>query len=181
MQSSSNRKQLTGPAGLSGTQTLSERSLRCVAGPNLCTLSAQTLNCLCGLGAGYVMTRTAAFRGKSPGASQDRICAAWMHKQPGIALWPERFRQGQRGPAAFRLCNLVAQGPRDTEEKVERGSREGTDWARNRSVGDSFLQTASRGGGIRGRANLGRALSSDRHMRGSADANRLDGIVKTNL
>jgi hypothetical protein len=47
--------------------------------------------------------------------------------------------------------------------------------------GDSFLRTASRGGGIRGRANLGRALSSDRDMRGSADANRLDGIVKTNL
>jgi len=93
----------------------------------------KTSNCLWGLGAGYVMTRTAAFRGKSPGASQDRICAAWMHKQPGIALWPERFRQGQRGPAAFRLCNLVAQGPRDTEEKFERGSREGTDWARNRS------------------------------------------------
>ena len=64
--------------------------------------------------------------GKSPGASQARICAAWMHKQPGIALWPERFGQGQRGPAAFRLCNLVAQGPRDTEEELERGSREGT-------------------------------------------------------
>jgi len=32
-----------------------------------------------------------------------------------------------------------------------------------------------------GRANLGRALSSDRDMRGSAAANRLDGIVKTNL
>ena len=32
-----------------------------------------------------------------------------------------------------------------------------------------------------GEQTLGRALSSDRDMRGSADANRIDGIVKTNL
>jgi hypothetical protein len=40
-------------------------------------------------------------------------------QQPGIALC-ERFGQGQRGQAAFRLCNLVAQGPRDAKGESKR-------------------------------------------------------------
>jgi len=81
----------------------------CVSGPSLCTQGAQTSRLLLWSGRGLCVDEDSGTSWeKSPGC-QARVSAAWMHKQYGIALWAERFGQGQRGPAGFRLCNLVAQ------------------------------------------------------------------------
>jgi hypothetical protein len=73
----------------------------------LCTLSAQNIELPLWSGRGLCDDEDSGISWEvSWGPSQARICAAWLHKQHGIALWPERFGQGQRGPAAFRLGKL---------------------------------------------------------------------------
>ncbi len=79
--SPSKRKQVTGPVGLSGTQTLS---------------------------------------GNSPGL---RLRPEFVH--PGctnikLPLWSERGVGGNEDRRHFRLCNLVAQGPRDAKGEFKR-------------------------------------------------------------
>ena len=76
--------------------------------------------------------------GKSPSASQARIWTAWLHKQHGIALWPERVGQGDEDRQPFDCATWLHKAREMPKEKVKDGSREGTDRARNRSVGDSF-------------------------------------------
>ena len=46
---------------------------------------------------------------------------------------------GEAGPAALRLCNLVAQSPSDAEGGLQEGGREGTDGKGNGTMGDYLL------------------------------------------
>src|ERR1039458_7472747 len=130
MAKSSNREQVTGPVGLTGTQTLSGRVPGGRLRPEFVHPECTTSNCLCGLGAGYVMTRTAAFRGKSPGGvpgpnlcsmdaqttwdcfvvlsasdkgNEDRQhfdCATWLHKVDHKKSDALRFHR--RGPLGLK-------------------------------------------------------------------------------
>ena len=98
-----------GTVGLSGTQTLSGRSPRFRLRPEFVHPECTNIELPLWSGRGLCVDEDSGTSWeKSPGC-QARVSAAWMHKQYGIALWAERFGQGQRGPAAFRLCNLVAQ------------------------------------------------------------------------
>src|SRR5580704_13123933 len=63
----------------------------------------------------------------------------------------------EEGPAGLRLCNLVAQSPRDEHGAVQARGRERVDRTRNRTVGDCLLQvvqepTAGGRAGDRGRS-----------------------------
>jgi hypothetical protein len=44
------------------------------------------------------------------------------------------------GPAAFRLCNLVAQSPRDAERAVQAGGGEGTHREGDGALGDYYFK-----------------------------------------
>jgi hypothetical protein len=57
-----------------------------------------------------------------------------------LELYPDRANPGSLGQAGIRLCNLVAQGPRDAEGTVQTGGRKGTDRAGNRALGNHLLE-----------------------------------------
>ena len=61
-------------------------------------------------------------------------------KELGWAKGLELAKLARRDRAALRLCNLVAQSTGDAEEGVQAGGREGTNGARNRTLGDYLLQ-----------------------------------------
>jgi hypothetical protein len=63
----------------------------------------------------YVNSRTSAAAGEE-GFEE----ASWAK---GIEL----AKLARRGPAALRLCNLVAQSPSDADRRIQAGGREGTD------------------------------------------------------
>ena len=57
-------------------------------------------------------------------------------KEVGWTKGLELAKIGAAGRAGLRLCNLVAQSPRDAEGGVQAGGREGTDGEGNGAVGD---------------------------------------------
>src|SRR5205807_3812037 len=60
---------------------------------------------------------------------------------------------GEKGWAAFRLCNLVAPSEGDAKRRVPAGGREGTKRAGNGAVGDCLFQTVREPDSSRGEGN----------------------------
>jgi len=68
---------------------------------------------------------------------------------------------GQEGPAALRLCNLVAPGTGDAQRAVQAGSRKGTDWKGTRAVGGDLFQTITAGRIVPSRQRAGTGIPSE--------------------